>query len=102
MIGQACIIFAVPPHPLLFILFKGTLDTLDPVFKNEFPINQKKISGMSDGFRIGAVKIGFGECQVMDGIKQIGLPHSIVSYKAVDLRRELNIEFSIRFKIDQV
>ncbi len=50
---------------------------------------------------VGHAGEAFGEAQVVDGVKQIALPHAVVAEKAVDFWREVKRGFRYVLEVDQ-
>jgi hypothetical protein len=56
---------------------------------------------MTDVLGVHRVEIAFAQTQVVDGIQEIGLPHPVVSDKAIDAGRKRKLRFFHIFKIDK-
>ena len=65
------------------------LDALDlvgfPVIPDTRSMDHKKILGMTDILAVDRVEVTLAESQVMDRIQEVGLPDTIITYKAIDL-----------------
>ena len=71
---------------MVAVLFIGTMDG-----KKEFI--------MPDVLAVNRIEVTLTEREVMDGIQDIGLANTVVTYEAIDLWRKLKFGFRIVFKI---
>lgn len=62
-------------------------------------MNSKELFTSSNILCIDGIKIALAERKVINGIKQIGLSHSVIAYQAIDIRAEVHIEIDIGLEI---
>ena len=101
MVGQPAVLFFVQLKNFMLIAFLSAENGVG-VVRIFYPntLNGKKISLVQDVLRVNDIEITLTKRKVMDCIKQVRLPHAVISYKTVDFFRKTQIEFRIIFKVD--
>ena len=86
MLRKLFIRFAIPFYHLFGPFFKAAYDFFGMAFLFKFTFNDKKIGIMLNVLRGNRIKIAFAKTEVIDGIQNVGLSHSIITHEAVDDR----------------
>ena len=66
---------------------EGEKDGLGAVAKEIFTLQHAEILASPEESLFGGVDVALAEGEVIDGVEQIGLAHTIIAEEAVDLRR---------------
>jgi len=86
MVRHTLVLLAVESEHLLFLLLERTEELIAAIIAYKETLENKKILPVPDAEGIGVVEKTLGKREVMNGIKDVGLPYSVVTHKAVEPR----------------
>ena len=87
MVRQPWVRLLVALELLALAAWEGEKDGLGAVAKEVFALQHAEILASSEESFFGGVDVTLAEREVIDGVEQIGLAHTIIAEEAVDLRR---------------
>jgi hypothetical protein len=83
------------------LLLESTVYLILIIIPHECPVNDEIILSMPDIDTVNIIEKAFCKRQVMDSVKNICLPYTVVADKRVYFRREFQLRLLIVFKIDK-
>jgi hypothetical protein len=71
-------------------------------FDGRSGLKPHKISTEPDILLVSRVEIAFGEADIVDSVKDIGLAHAIIAYETIDFFRKSEVKLFVVFEISKV
>jgi len=99
MVGKPLVLLFIDQKTLALVFFLDALHQVKGVIAPlKIAMDGEKILSMADVLCIKAGKTTFAKGEIVDGIKQVGFPDTIVPDETVDLLRKDKLSMGIIFK----